>query len=142
MTFERYMELDKKDFEEATASIVASYFEKQEGQAEGLQINDKICRKAIDTFGTEMMLNVCMEEPAELLQAISKMRRLSTGDISSPIEIERKCNLVEEIADVNIILTELMMIYDVKPHEVQTWIESKQTRTESRIQRAEREKRK
>lgn len=141
MTFGQYMKLDAEDFKEATASIVAAYFEKQDEQAEGLQINDEICRKAINTFGTETMLNVCMEEPAELIQAISKMKRLP-ADCSEPIAVERRHNLVEEIADVNIVLTELMMIYEIKPHEVQTWIESKQIRTESRIQQAEVEKRK
>lgn len=142
MTFEQYMKLDAMDFKETTASIVAAYFEEQDKRAEGLQINDEICRKAIDTFGAETMLTVCMEEPAELIQAVSKMKRLSAADRSEPIGIERRRNLVEEIADVNIVLTELMMIYGITPHEVQTWIEGKQIRTKSRIQRAEREKQK
>lgn len=137
MTFEQYMKLNDKDFNKATAAIVEAYFKSQDKQTGEVQVDDKICRKVINMFGAETMLNICMEEPAELIQAISKMRRLSAKDASEPIGIERRRNLVEEIADVSIILTELMIIYGIKPHEVQTWIESKQIRSKARIQQAE-----
>jgi NTP pyrophosphatase (non-canonical NTP hydrolase) len=139
MTFEQYMKLNNEDFNRATAAIVEAHFKNQDKQTGEMQVNDKICRKIINMFGTETMLNICMEEPAELIQAISKMRRLSAKDVSEPIGIERRRNLVEEIADVSIILTELMIIYGIKPHEVQTWIEGKQIRSKERIRRAEEE---
>lgn len=134
MTFEQY-----KDFNKATAAIVEAYFKNQDKQTGEVRVNDKICRKVINTFGTETMLNICMEEPAELIQAISKMRRLSAKDASEPLGIDRRHNLAEEIADVSIVLTELMIIYGIEPHEVQGWIECKQTRSKERIRRAEKE---
>lgn len=134
MTFEQY-----KDFNKATKAIVEAYFKNHDKQVGEVRVNDKICREVINMFGTETVLNICMEEPAELIQAISKMRRLSAKDASEPIGIERRHNLAEEIADVSIILAELMIIYGIKPHEVQGWVECKQTRSKARIREAEKE---
>ena len=137
MTFEKYMKLDAENFKETTASIVAEYFEKQDKQAEGLQIDDEICHKAIETWG-EDMLNVFMEEPAELIQAISKMRRktMNGGAVNNGGQLR---NLTEEIADVNIILAELMLYYNISASDVQKWIDCKQARTMRRIIQREEE---
>lgn len=49
---------------------------------------------------------IAMEECAELIQAISKVRRY--GCIG-----KYRDNLIEEMADVDIILTELMIMFDI-----------------------------
>ena len=93
-------------------------------------VNTEICEKAIRHWGTEQMLNVCMEELAELIQSISKYRRYGTRK-----EVD---SLVEEMADVNIILEELLLIlwkgkWDVSFMDVQQMVEEKQNRTLARI---------
>lgn len=86
------------------------------------------CRSAVDEFGEEYMLNVCMEEPAELVQAISKYRRYGTS---------WKGNVAEEIADVYITLTETAMLCGIPDDEIEDWIDKKQMRTRERIKERE-----
>lgn len=59
-----------------------------------------ICKKAIDVFGAATQQVVAMEECGELIQAISKSIR------------GKEHNVEEEIADVEIMLQQLKMIFD------------------------------
>lgn len=59
-----------------------------------------ICNKAIDTFGPAIQQVVAMEECGELIQAISKSIR------------GKEHNIEEEIADVEIMIQQLKMIFD------------------------------
>mgnify|MGYP001782865275 FL=1 len=59
-----------------------------------------------------------MEECAELIQAISKMKR----------GIDAKDNLVEEIADVLICIEMLKQLYNVLDLDIESWIMQKQQR--------------
>lgn len=59
-----------------------------------------ICRKAIDSWGQAIQKVVAMEEMAELTQAISKSLR------------GKDHNVEEEIADVEIMVTQLKLMYD------------------------------
>lgn len=58
-----------------------------------------ICKKAIDTFGPAIQQVVAMEEMGELIQAISKSLRC------------KEHNVEEEIADVEIMLLQLKLIF-------------------------------
>lgn len=62
----------------------------------------KTLKKAIDTYSPLMQSVVAMEEMGELIQQISKELR-GKGDID---------HLAEEIADVQIMLDQLCMIYE------------------------------
>ena len=64
----------------------------------------------IKAHGTDFEAGIAMEECAELIQAISKVRRY--GFVG-----KYKDNLIEEIADVDIVLTELTMMFDIDPDE-------------------------
>lgn len=59
-----------------------------------------ICKKAIDTWGPAIQQVVAMEEMGELIQAISKSIRCKTN------------NVEEEIADVEIMLMQLRLIFN------------------------------
>lgn len=59
-----------------------------------------ICKKAINTFGQAMQKVVAMEECGELTQAISKSIR------------GKEHNVEEEIADVEIMCTQLRLMYN------------------------------
>ena len=70
-----------------------------------------VCKKAIDTYGAATQQLKAVEELSELIQAV--MRALE-GD---------KHNVEEEIADVEIMLTQLKIMYDLK--KIDEWKEFK-----------------
>ena len=70
-----------------------------------------VCKKAIDTFGAAHQQLKAVEEMGELIQAISKAL------------IGKEHNVEEEIADVEIMLTQLKIMYDLK--KIEEWKEFK-----------------
>lgn len=87
------------------------------------EISKEIIKRSIEHYGTETQSTICMEECAELIQAISKMKR-GKDDME---------NLSEEMADVYICLEMLMQIYGVDASKVNVWIDYKQKREEERM---------
>ena len=87
-------------------------------------IDKNIIAKSINHYGEEIQATVCMEECAELIQAISKMKR----------GIDAKDNLAEEIADVLICIEMLKQLYDVDTSSLNDWIRLKQQRELNRIE--------
>lgn len=71
-----------------------------------------------------------MEECSELIQAISKMRRVRN---SGKDDGEAYDNLVEEVADVLICIEQLRLMYDIPDHAIQGVIYEKCARQEERI---------
>lgn len=69
---------------------------------------EEIFKKLIEKYGIAHQLDMVMEESAELIQAINKYKRM--GEVG---------NLVEEMADMEIMLSQLRMILDCDK-----WIES------------------
>lgn len=66
-------------------------------------------KKAIDTYGKDKQLDVVIEEMSELTKEICKFKR---GQ-------DNHQQIVEEIADVEIMLQQLKMICDVKCSELE-----------------------
>lgn len=95
------------------------------------KIDKDIIRETISVNGGECQKLICMEEPAELIQAISKMERDDT-----PVDIEinkmRRYNVKEEIADTIICLATLLQIYNIQEPDIQKIIEKKQRRQKTR----------
>lgn len=79
-----------------------------------------IIQKAIKYYGDEIQENQCIEECAELIQAINKKHRGCTH------------NIPEEIADVEICLSQLKIINDCT-EEVEQYKVKKLERLEKRI---------
>lgn len=75
-------------------------------------MNDKesIYRAAISVWGKDAQENQAIEEMAELIQAINKMRRQP-----SPDHLD---NVDEEIADVEIMLDQLKLIYGITDQKI------------------------
>lgn len=88
-----------------------------------MTVNGNITEKAIQHYGKDMQSIVCMEECAELQQAISKELRGKSN----------KDNLAEEIADVLICIYMLKEMYGISDYIIQNWINVKQKRMEERI---------
>lgn len=86
-------------------------------------ISDSIVKQSIDFYGEDLESTVCMEECAELIQAISKQKRGKSD----------KEHLTEEIADVLICIKLLQSIYDIPDGHIADWIISKQARMLERI---------
>lgn len=89
-------------------------------------IDEKIIEEALNKYGIEKQLLVCIEEPAELIQAISKAERY-------PNDEKRTDELIEEIADVLICIEYLKMIYDIDQSNVEMWINRKLKRISKRM---------
>lgn len=64
-------------------------------------IHEEIYKKAVDTYGIEAQTKMAIEEMAELTNALMKLAR---GRVTIP-------DVVEEIADVKIMMEQLSCIY-------------------------------
>ena len=88
-------------------------------------IDSDIIKRSIEHYGKDVQSTVCMEECAELIQAISKQKRGKSD----------KENLAEEMADVIICIEMLKQIYNITEDEIYSWIINKQERTIERIKK-------
>mgnify|MGYP003316159178 CR=1 FL=1 len=86
----------------------------------------EIIEKSIEHYGKELQSIVCMEECAELIQAISKIQRKGLNE-------ELKGHLAEEIADVMICIRMLRMMYGINSADVSKWIDYKIERQANRM---------
>ena len=84
-----------------------------------------VVKKSIEHYGKDVQSTVCMEECAELIQAISKEKRGKSD----------KDHLAEEMADVIICIEMLKQIYNITEDEIYSWVITKQERTIKRIKK-------
>ena len=90
-------------------------------------IDKGIIADSIQYYGKNNQSTVCMEECAELIQAISKAKR---GKID-------RDNMIEEIADVLICIEMLKQMYMISDEKINKWIEKKQVREAERMEKNE-----
>lgn len=88
-------------------------------------IDESVIARSVDHYGEEIQATVCMEECAELIQAISKAKR---GKIN-------RDNIIEEIADVLICVEMLKQMYMISDEKINKWIKKKQTREVERMKK-------
>lgn len=86
-------------------------------------------RKSIFVFGKEDTLNNAMSEPAELIQAVEKIRRAQANgeDLTATRE-----HLTEEMADTILVIINLMEIFNIGRIDLNRWLNIKQCRQEER----------
>lgn len=84
-------------------------------------------KKVCDTWGNQPMLTVAMEENAEMIQAISKIKRNGLDPINAS-------HLDEETADVLICICELFVMGYLDVYEIAEIIERKVERSMRRTQ--------
>lgn len=76
-------------------------------------MNKEILKKAIDTYGTHNQMLKCIEECGELSRAVSRiLTELSSGEGFTTKESQE--NLYEELADVLIMIDQMMMMFDCR----------------------------
>lgn len=90
-------------------------------------------RKAIETYGIHAQVDMAIEEMSELTKALCKERRT---ELKQGNHAEALANVIEEIADVSIMLRQLIMIFD-KDNELPAEIEYKIKRLAQRIERSD-----
>ena len=69
----------------------------------------KVFTEAIAKYGEEKQMRIAQEECAELIQAISKYIRAQSNPDGRYLE-RAKANLIEEIADVSIMVDQLKLM--------------------------------
>lgn len=87
---------------------------------------ERVMDRAIEHYGVEKQLLVCIEELSELIKAITKAERYPNDDI-------KKDDIAEEMADVYICIEYLKMIYNIDQEEIESWINKKIKRLKERM---------
>lgn len=97
-------------------------------------------RKVIAHYGGDAQSMIHMEECAELIQAVSKMRRIKQAYLAGADvdDSEAYYSLVEEMADVLICLEQMQEMYAISNSEIQTMIDKKVKRQEERMHELDR----
>ena len=90
-----------------------------------------VLKAAIDKYGNDSQLAVAQEECAELIQAISKLNRAGSSDHPGRTAKAAMNNLMEEAADVQIMLDQIRIMYP--SHAYDTIRAQKIARLEKRI---------
>ena len=103
LTFEDLLAIPKEDDEDRPAeSEDGSTKELSKSEVDDILIRERaICENALDTFGIEHQVDKCIEECAELINALEKYRR---GRALPP-------EVVTEIADVMITCAQMSIIF-------------------------------
>lgn len=83
----------------------------------------EILKKAISTYGKEAQLDMCIEEMSELTKEICKHKR----------GFDNKNEIIEEIADVYIMLEQMKMIFRISEEQINKQIDFKIERLEGRL---------
>lgn len=73
---------------------------------------------------------MAIEELSELQKAITKLLRLDHGDAYVPLETKR--DMMEEIADVQVMIKQLQIMFDITDEDIAAWIQVKEDRLEER----------
>jgi len=98
-------------------------------------IDLKFQQNIIDANGEKHQTLICMEECTELAKAASKIHRCKEDDIRS---YEGVCyckkNLIEEIADVQICISQLMLMHNITEQQIANAIDTKQDRQRARME--------
>ena len=94
----------------------------------------EVLQECVDTYGAEAQVDMAVEEMSELTKALLKYR-CKAAQGSKDLEAARE-NILEEVADVIIMLTQLIMIYGGRDL-VQETIENKVDRQIKRLANTE-----
>lgn len=86
----------------------------------------------VDTYGIEPQVDMAIEECSELIKALLKYRRKQYGGGKFCKDIQR-ADIIDEIADVSIMLEQLKIIYSFSEKEIEERIEFKLNRQMERI---------
>ena len=91
--------------------------------------------RSIARYGVDAQTTVRMEERAEPIQAISKLKRFKSEDPNNMVgRTELIENLYEEMADVKICFDLLFEIYGLKPSDMRRMVDHKVWRMKQKME--------
>lgn len=88
-------------------------------------MNEKILKRIIEKYGKNKQVGQAVEEMAELTIELNKNINRNK---------DNETEIILEIADVQIMLAQLVMIYDIDPEKLQGAVEYKLLRQKERIE--------
>ena len=98
--------------------------------------NDDI-KKLMDGMGEEWTYAACIEEPAELIQALTKYKKIDFlgENVASVVDLKSqlRCDILEEVIDVLVILEMIVKRFDFSAAELKTEYQTKMKRNLERI---------
>lgn len=100
-------------------------------RAEILQIAKPIYQDAINRYGEDPQIDMAIEEMSELTKALLKHRRAVKNPAGYDFE-KTKQNIIEEIADVQIMIEQLILMFNCDD-EVNQIITKKTERLDKRL---------
>lgn len=106
----------------------ADRLERSANAGEMVPGDERIMRQAIETYGVQAQCDVAIEEMAELTKAIVKIRRVADDYEKTQAALD---NLLEEIADVDIMIDQLKIMRG--PKRVEEYRRKKLERLERRL---------
>ena len=119
-----------REHDDFCEEMVAILGELQEYRKDSKQFNSNlnldntdVIVESVLTYGDQIMSTICMEECAELIQAISKSIRGK----------ENKESITEEIADVLICIEALKYMHGIEDADIAVWVKRKQDREVERL---------
>ena len=90
--------------------------------------DERIMQQAIETYGVQAQCDVAIEEMAELTKAIVKIRRVADDYGKTQAALD---NLMEEIADVDIMIEQMKIMWG--PKRVEEYRRKKLERLDRRL---------
>lgn len=107
-----------------------------EASAEGVTPSDRadLLQKAITTYGTNMQTDMCIEEMSELTKALLKYRRLDVVARAGAEGEAANANIREEMADVQVMLDQMRLIYGGTKEQEAYKLERLKSRLESLLE--------
>lgn len=97
------------------------------------EFDDEILWNNIENQGFNAVNNKTVEELAELIQAIQKYRQCMSECPDVEIFHKHYVNMIEEMADVYIVLENTKLVFNVMDETIQKFIKDKQERQAKRI---------
>lgn len=91
----------------------------------------EVLKAAISTYGKEAQIDMAIEEMSELTKALLKQRR-SKGKTTDIEQGKLRSNIIEEAADVLIVVAQILIIYD-RDNECQAEVDYKVNRLYERL---------
>ena len=91
--------------------------------------DERIMQQAIETYGVQAQCDVAVEEMAELTKAIMKIRRVADDYEKTQAALD---NLLEEIADVDIMIDQMKIMWG--PKQVEEYRKKKLERLKRRLE--------
>lgn len=108
---------------------------------------EKVYKENIEQNGDKLLMMIVAEECGELIQVVSKLYRFRNTDMDCSGKWYHKYHkeflrqhLIEEMADVTVMLEQLQRMYNITDDDINKWKESKIERLAKRLGIEEEEK--